>query len=196
MRPLSDVNVPVPAEPFLEQLGIGLIDADFASQQVYFDEAALQFFGGDPEWMLGGVMFSRFLQQVHVDDRDCVRDCVRMIGPNSPSFVSEHRTYPDPTRTCWVLVRGRGYFDTDGVLLRIVGVVIDVTALKTDDRSYMSTVSSGERLNDLADLVIAARRLIDHLSLSDMRPLIDDLLMRVGMRLGAEVKSEARAALQ
>lgn len=119
-----------------------------------------------------------------------------MLGPESPSFITEYRTHPDTTRTCWVLVRGRGYFDEDGALFRIVGIVIDVTALKADEQSYVNAFPSGERLVDLADLVIAARHLIDRLTLDEMRPLIDDLLLRVGMRLGAEVKNQTRAALQ
>ncbi len=146
--------------------------------------------------MLDGVTFSPLRQQIHVDDRDCVSERLRMIRPDAPSFVTEHRTYPDPGWTCWVLVRGRGYFDANGVLLRIVGIVIDVTGLKADERSYMSAVPSGECLTDVADLIMAARRLIDHLTLSEMRPMIDDLLVRVGMRLGAQVKGQAHAALQ
>lgn len=196
MRHLSSEHLSAAAEPFLEQLGIGLIEADLASGKVHLDEAALRLFGGDPDWLLDGVMFSRFLQQVDVNDRDCFCRCIGMIDSQSRSFITEYRTYPDSNRTCWVLVRGRGYFDENGLLFRVVGIVVDVTALKSDDRSYVSPVPGGESLNDLADLIIAARRLVDHLALDEMRPLINDLLMQVGMQLGADIRRQARTAFQ
>lgn len=166
------------------------------SGKVDLDLPALQFFGGDPQWMEDGVAFGRLLEQVHVDDRTCIRDCISTLDSTSPSFIMEYRTQPGPGTTYWVLFRGRGYFDRDESLLRIVGVVINITALKTDERSFMSAFPVGERLVDLADLIIAARRLIDRLQLSDMRPLVDDLLVQLGMELGAQMKSQARAALQ
>lgn len=184
------------AEPFLEQLGIGLLDADVKSGKVDLDLSALQFFGGDPQWTVDGVDFERLLKQVHIEDRTCIRDCISMLDATSPSFVMEYRTQPDSDTTSWVLVRGRGYFDENGALFRIVGVVINITALKTDERSYTSAFPVGERLVDLADLIIAARRLIDRLQLSEMRPLIDDLLIQLGMKLGAQMQSQGRAALQ
>lgn len=196
MRHLSNDQHCFRAEPDLEHLGIGFLDMDFASGKIHLDEAALQLFGGDSAWILDGVLLSRFLELIHVSDRDCVHDCFCRISPNSASFITEYRTYSDSKGIGWVLVRGRGYFDESGALLRIVGIVVDVTALKTDERAYVSMLPGSERLSDLADIVISARRLIDHLALGDMRPLIDDLLMRIGMRLGAEIKNQAHAALQ
>lgn len=196
LRPLPVDQFSVTKEHLLEQLGIGLVDADMRSGKVEIDLPALQFFGGTSQRFVDGVTFERLLEQVHSDDRTRVKDCIGALDPTSSSFSMEYRTTPDLDTTYWVLFRGRGYFDDEEALLRIVGVVINITVLKTDERAVMSAFPVGERLVDLADLIIAARRLVDSLQLDEMRPLVDELLIQLGMKLGAQMKSQARSALQ
>jgi two-component system, LuxR family, sensor kinase FixL len=53
----------------------------------------------------------------------------------NPTFETECLHGLEEQKPCWIASRGRGYFDKDGKLLRLIGVSMDVTERKNSARS-------------------------------------------------------------
>lgn len=67
------------------------------------------------------------LAQVHPDDRDSVMTAVAMLSPRSPNPQITHRMILSDQSTIWVESNSHAYFDESGRIVRLVGMVADVT---------------------------------------------------------------------
>lgn len=76
---------------------------------------------------------SEFLTRLHSED--CLRymDVLSHLTPSQDSYHTRYRKMLLNGRMCWIEARGRGFFDADGRLARVLGVAADVTALKESE---------------------------------------------------------------
>ena len=139
-------------------------------------------------------MFSR----VHPDERDAVKTAYDGACLAHGTFESEHRILLPCGRTRWVIMRGRCLQDERGNLLEIIGVTIDMSALKQanlqlqtqrDEMAHRNrvaligemTASFAHELNQpltaIANNASAARRFLEHESLDArlLRELLHDI---------------------
>ncbi|RQG97832.1 PAS domain-containing protein [Natrarchaeobius chitinivorans] len=75
-----------------------------------------------------------FLNGIHPDDRDDVREAMAAISGGEPVEI-EFRVDETQAFDRWVRVRGEPMFDDDGTVVRVAGFVTDVTEQKRRERT-------------------------------------------------------------
>ncbi len=74
-----------------------------------------------------------FLNRLHPSDRSNYIDVLTHLTPAQDTYRTEYRkTLPDG-KMRWMEARGRGFFDSDGNLVRVVGIAADITARKESE---------------------------------------------------------------
>ena len=88
------------------------------------------------------------LAKVHPDDREKVFAADGALTPEKPNLQVSHRMFRPDGSTIWVERTGRAHFDGQGKILRIVGMVADITerkqaeeALRLSESNYRLFVS-------------------------------------------------------
>jgi PAS domain S-box-containing protein len=116
----------------------------------------------------------QFVDKIHPGDRQKFLDAIAGLNPENPTAEVTYRAVASDGTLVWLKSNGRGFFDEQGKLLRVIGMVADVTELKRAEES-------------LAELT---RRLIESQEQERARigrELHDDICQRVallGIRLG------------
>jgi PAS domain S-box-containing protein len=120
---------------------IGSWEWTVADDRFSWSEELFHIYGLDP---LAEVSGGSYLEQVHPDDRELVRETVaRSLGDSKP-FSFEHRVVRGDGTVRWVHARGRVIVDTAGVPVRMVGTSQDITDAKGLEQlreNILSTVS-------------------------------------------------------
>ena len=80
----------------------------------------------DPEHGTG----QGFFERVHPDDREVYRAAEAGLTPEHPSYQISFRMLRPDGSVIWLEDTARGYFDTLGKILRVTGMVADVTVRK------------------------------------------------------------------
>ncbi len=113
---LSDVEALARVGRWEWNLSVDYVDA---SDEIY------RIFGLEP----GSVRFSlsRFLEVVHTDDRDTLRDAIEGALRGTELYDERFRVIRPDGGQRWVHSRGRVEFNPDGVATRMIGTVQDVT---------------------------------------------------------------------
>ena len=93
-----------------------------------------QFFGYAPGEFPGTT--ESFLDRVHPQDRDWLRQTLySRFERQETAFSSQYRAqHPDGSVT-WLSVRGRVDYRSPGVPLRVIGVMVDITAMKKSEEA-------------------------------------------------------------
>jgi PAS domain S-box-containing protein len=78
--------------------------------------------------------------QIHPEDRDRVRAKLNALTPAQPELLVNYRFYRPDGSMIWVERTSRAYFDDSGGLIRIVGMVSDITERKRAEE-VLSNVS-------------------------------------------------------
>ncbi len=88
------------------------------------------------------------LKKVHPEDREKVFAADGALTPEKPNLQVSHRMFRPDGSTIWVERTGRAHFDGQGRILRIVGMVADITerkqaeeALRLSESNYRLFVS-------------------------------------------------------
>ena len=107
-----------------------------------------------------------FIERVHADDRDQVRELLRDALARGVNWRSEHRVARPDGQHRWVVAHGRVERDANGAAHRMPGVLVDITdrkraeeALQEADRrkdEFLATLAH-ELRNPLAPIRSAAR---------------------------------------
>jgi PAS domain S-box-containing protein len=80
----------------------------------------------DPEHETG----QKFFERVHPDDREVYRAAEAGLTPEHPSYQTSYRMLRADGSVIWLEDTGRAFFNTPGKILRVTGMVADVTARK------------------------------------------------------------------
>ena len=90
-----------------------------------------------------------FLATLHPDDRERVNALVqRIVTGQDENYDTEYRTiWPDQS-VHWLAVQGKGFYDQDGKIIRIIGVVRDVTERKNTEAALRESEAKFRRLVD------------------------------------------------
>jgi PAS domain S-box-containing protein len=72
----------------------------------------------------------QFVDKIHPDDRSKFLATIAGLTPENPTGEVTYRALAPDGSLVWLKSNGRGLFDTEGRLLRVIGMVADITDLK------------------------------------------------------------------
>ena len=133
------------------------------------------------------VPFERAKARVHPDDLPKLSRHFKRLRRSGGLFVAEYRTVSSAGRIRRILDRGRLVRSEAGTVLHGHGIIIDVTEGDVD----LDAFGAGERPDPAAILdtaavhALACRESIDHLDNSELRLLVDVLLLSLGQQIAA-----------
>jgi two-component system, cell cycle sensor histidine kinase and response regulator CckA len=160
---------------------IGIFDHNHLTDTIYWSPQQRQIYGWGPD---DPVTLSKFINQVHLEDRERIAAAVRRAHDPAGDglFDVEHRIMRRDGVVRWITTRSQTYFEGEGDarhLVRTVGGVIDITERKRGEEEQQKLVSIIENSFDLigiADLDgnllylnAAGRSLVGLDSLEDVR---------------------------
>jgi len=118
----------------LQSANVGIWDQDFSSGVVQWSETLEAHYGLLPGTFDG--TFEAFVERVHPDDREAVRETIGMAMKSGADFSVEHRTvWPDGTMR-WLSGAGRFRLGEHGEPVRGLGISLDVTERRTLEAQY------------------------------------------------------------
>jgi PAS domain S-box-containing protein len=115
----------------------------------------------------------QFVDKIHPDDRPKFLAAIAGLTPENPISEVTYRVLASDGTLVWLKSNGNGFFDTEGSLLRVIGMVADVTDQKLAE----------EALSDISRRLIAAQ---EQERARIGRELHDDISQRLAM-LAAEL---------
>jgi PAS domain S-box-containing protein len=128
----------------LEDSKASLADALAAGQVIAFEWNALSGYvrrSENASLILGddqiGTEFRRsgFLSRVHPEDRQCFRTLIRELRPRRPSYALTFRYMRPDGQQLWLEETARGEFEATGRLLRIKGLIRDISEQKRTEQA-------------------------------------------------------------
>ena len=73
---------------------------------------------------------NQFVDKIHPDDRAKFLSAIARLTPDNPTGEVTYRALAPDGTLVWLKSNGRGFFDGEGKLLRVIGMVADVTNVK------------------------------------------------------------------
>src|SRR6202007_2992460 len=80
----------------------------------------------------------QFLPRVHPDDREAYAVQENGLSPENPTYQTSYRVLRPDGSAIWLEANGRVLFDDQGRMLRIIGLVADVTNRKVAEEALSS----------------------------------------------------------
>ena len=100
----------------------------------------------------------QFVDKIHPDDRPKLFAAIARLTPESPAAEVTYRALASDGSLVWLKSNGRGFFDSEGKLLRVIGVVADVTGVKRAEEALagmnMNNVPTNAKARLLASGVL------------------------------------------
>ncbi|MGB5096322.1 MAG: PAS domain-containing protein [Porticoccaceae bacterium] len=126
---------------------IGTWDWNIQTGELYWSDRIASLFG-HPAGILE-TSFANFLNAVHPDDRQAVRNAIDASIEHDTPYEIEHRVVWPDGQVRWLLERGAVARDTDGRPLHMLGVVQDIDDNK---RTQLALARSEQRLREAQSL--------------------------------------------
>ena len=76
-----------------------------------------------------------FVDKIHPDDRPKFLAAIAALTPQNPTAELTYRALPSDGTSVWLKSNGRGFFNAEGEILRVIGMVADVTDVKRAEES-------------------------------------------------------------
>lgn len=155
----------------IEAANVGIWDWDVIHGQQHWTNECKGMFGLPPE---ADVSYERFISLIHPDDREFVCATIANGFQNPISKAMEYRViWPDGSLH-WIVGRGQSLCDEQGRTIRVIGVVLDITAQK---RSEELQKAADRQLHDILESVAEA---FIHLDSEWRFTYVNSQAMRIG----------------
>ena len=76
-----------------------------------------------------------FVDKIHPDDRPKFLAAIAALTPQNPTAEVTYRALASDGTSVWLKSNGRGFFNAEGEILRVIGMVADVTDVKRAEES-------------------------------------------------------------
>jgi PAS domain S-box-containing protein len=80
----------------------------------------------------------QFVARVHADDREAYRALDTGLSASNPVYQTSYRVLRPDGKLIWLEESGHAFFDSQGKILRMIGMVADVTARKSAEEALAS----------------------------------------------------------
>lgn len=134
----------------LEGTGMGVWAWDVASDAVSWSRATGPLFGRHPQFQPSS--YREYLDLVHPDDRPSVQDAVSRAAENLEDYEFEHRVTHHDGEIRWLRARGHPIKGEDGKIVRVVGIVSDVTEQRRQSEHNRFLAAAGKMLAGSLDV--------------------------------------------
>jgi PAS domain S-box-containing protein len=108
---------------------------DAASDQVMYSAESFQILGVENPKIITG---QQMLAQVHPEDRGKLLAASASLSADKPSLQTAYRVIRSDGSVIWLERTGRAYFGQQGEMLRVVGIVRDITERKRAEEALLS----------------------------------------------------------
>ena len=176
---------------------VGEWNWDSRTDVVIADELVALLFNVPKDLARTGTPLSKFLDGIHEDDRERVVQQIQECADAGASFVAEYRVRSADDTVRWILARGVFSCDGAGEPLGGRGIIVDLTDCRLSERAYLKRALHDEEqsLERAADHLIAAHPSLVAEGDSQLKLLIDMLLLRVGQKLSQKNAEHRRRLL-
>ncbi|NDJ18007.1 ATP-binding protein [Myxacorys almedinensis] len=141
-----------------------------------------------------------FLAHVHPDDREFVEQSFQQMLSTHADWNFECRIIRPDHQICWIWARGSVYYDADGVPIRLLGMVVDITNRKQAEQEREDLLqreqaarAAAERANRIKDEFLAV---VSHELRTPMNPILGWARLLHQGRLSAEKTETAIATIE
>jgi len=148
---------------------VGVWDGDLVAGTIYGDANFARIYGVDPAVTAQGVPLGGYMQNIHPDDADDVRNAVQRLYAGGLEFASEHRIFRPNGEMRWVMSRGRLARNAEGIAIRFAGVSVDITDRKQSEARHAFLLKLTDQL----------------LAVVDPRDIVGVAATSLGLHLGA-----------
>jgi PAS domain S-box-containing protein len=96
----------------------------------------------------------QILTKIHPADRERLKAAIAALSPEKPYLLISYRMLRPDDTLIWVERNSRAHFDEQGRILRIIGMVVDITARKRVEerlREYENAVEGSEEMMAVVD---------------------------------------------
>ncbi|HUS24865.1 MAG TPA: PAS domain S-box protein [Candidatus Binatia bacterium] len=121
-----------------ENAGIGAWEWDAATNEVFWSEQYREVYGLDP---VEPPSFERGIAVVMEEDREPTLERLRDALANGGSYRAEHRIRHPRKGVRWVAASGKTVRGPDGAIARMVGIVLDITDIKSAEMAVRESAS-------------------------------------------------------
>jgi len=100
------------------------------------------------------ITHQQFMDKLHPDDRPKLIAAIAGLNPENPTCNVSYRVLVSDGAVVWIRSNGRAFFDGEGRMLRLVGMVADVTDQKLAEeklREYEKAVEGSEEMICVVD---------------------------------------------
>lgn len=133
----------------LEAGALATWDWDIQRDIVYGDSVLVNLYGLPPEYIRGAPAH-KFLEHVHVEDRDRIQKQINAALETGGTYTEQYRTVGKDGRTRWVSATGRVILGSAGKPARFPGVAMEITHLKqVEEALQKATISSNNQFREL-----------------------------------------------
>jgi PAS domain S-box-containing protein len=131
---------------------LGNWDWDIRADSLFWSDEIYRIFGLKPQEF--GATYEAFLQSVHPEDRELVKEAVnRALRANEPYSIDHRIVQPQGTIRI-VHEQAEVFHDPSGLAVRMVGTVQDVTTQKQNERDREERLRFERLLSDLSAMFV------------------------------------------
>lgn len=118
----------------VDSAGLGTWDYDPQVRELIWDKRCKEMFDLPPSRT---VDIASFFELIHADDVERVKNSIAetLTDKDSGEFDLEFRTIPINGKPKWLKAKGRAYFNEEGIAIRFIGTLLDITVQKLIDEA-------------------------------------------------------------
>ncbi|MBE9207717.1 PAS domain S-box protein [Nostoc sp. LEGE 06077] len=131
--------------------GIGYWEWNPTTNQIFSSQNAIHGFCSESSDVQ--LTLEQWLSQVHPEDRQWVEQELKQAIATQTDYAVEYRVVWEDHSIHWVSAKGRGIYNTTGQLLRMLGVLMDITERKLSEQERQQSEMLRMELNLLEQVL-------------------------------------------
>jgi two-component system CheB/CheR fusion protein len=133
----------------VDSAGLGTWDYDPQTKELIWDKRCKEIFGLLP---ISRVDIASFFEKVHPEDLIRVEGNIKdtLSDPHCEEFDIEFRTIAIQQKIKWLKAKGRAYFNDQGISIRFIGTLLDITVQKLIDDATLELLNKKDEFISIA----------------------------------------------